>query len=107
MKRKSYINRNAKYETNEEMIRDLAALFRVFGDATRLQIMMELLKEERNVSDLTEALSMQQSAVSHQLTVLRNMKLVKARREGKNVVYTLADSHVESILEIGLEHVNE
>ena len=89
------------------MIRDLAALFRVFGDATRLQIMMELLKEERNVSDLTEALSMQQSAVSHQLTVLRNMKLVKARREGKNVVYTLADSHVESILEIGLEHVNE
>ncbi len=104
---KTQIKRSAKYETNEEMIRDLATLFRVFGDATRLQIMMELLKGERNVSDLTEALSMQQSAVSHQLTVLRNMKLVKARRDGKNVFYAPADNHVESILEIGLEHVNE
>ncbi|MBQ6442634.1 MAG: helix-turn-helix transcriptional regulator [Lachnospiraceae bacterium] len=101
------IHRNQRYETNEEMLLDLATLFRVFGDGTRLQIMMELLKGERNVSDLTEALSMQQSAVSHQLTVLRNMKLVKTRREGKNVFYSLADGHVESILEIGLEHVNE
>ena len=101
------VKRNPKYETDTEMMRDLATLFRVFGDATRLQIMMELLNGERNVSDLTDALSMQQSAVSHQLTVLRNMKLVKARREGKNVVYALADGHVESILEIGLEHVNE
>ena len=101
------IDRNQRYETNEEMLRDLATLFRVFGDGTRLQIMMELLHGERNVSDLTEALSMQQSAVSHQLTVLRNMKLVKTRRDGKNVFYTLADDHVENILEIGLEHVNE
>ncbi len=105
--RNTQVKRNPKYETNEEMIRDLATLFRVFGDATRLQIMMELLEGERNVSDLTEALSMQQSAVSHQLTVLRNMKLVKARRDGKNVFYAPADNHVESILEIGLEHVNE
>ena len=101
------IDRNPRYETNEEMTTDLATLFRVFGDATRLQIMMALLDGERNVSDLTEVLSMQQSAVSHQLTVLRNMKLVKTRREGKNVFYALADGHVESILEIGLEHVNE
>ena len=99
--------RNPRYETTEEMRSDLATLFRVFGDATRLQIMMELLDGERNVTDLTDALSMQQSAVSHQLTVLRNMKLVKARREGKNVFYALADAHVESILEIGLEHINE
>ncbi len=105
--RNTQVKRNPKYETNEDMIKDLAVLFRVFGDATRLQIMMELLKGERNVSDLTEALSMQQSAVSHQLTVLRNMKLVKARRDGKNVFYAPADNHVESILEIGLEHVNE
>ncbi len=100
-------DRNPRYETTEDMTSDLATLFRVFGDATRLQIMMELLNGERNVTDLTDALSMQQSAVSHQLTVLRNMKLVKTRREGKNVFYSLADGHVESILEIGLEHVNE
>ncbi len=101
------MERNPRYATAEEMTADLATLFRVFGDATRLQIMMALLRGESNVTDLTEVLSMQQSAVSHQLTVLRNMKLVKARREGKNVFYSLADDHVGSILEIGLEHVNE
>lgn len=101
------MERNPRYATAEEMTADLATLFRVFGDATRLQIMMALLRGESNVTDLTEALSMQQSAVSHQLTVLRNMKLVKARREGKNVFYSLADDHVGSILKIGLEHVNE
>lgn len=99
--------RNQRYETEQDMIHDLAALFSVFGDATRLKIMMLLSEKEQNVSDLTEALSMQQSAVSHQLTVLRNQKLVKARREGKSMFYSLADAHVESILEIGLEHVNE
>ncbi len=99
--------RNERYGSREEMLEDLAALFRIFGDSTRLQIMMQLSKGEQNVSELTDALMMQQSAVSHQLTVLRNMKLVKARRDGKNMIYSLADSHVESILEIGLEHVNE
>lgn len=98
---------NERYETKEEMIADLAGLFGIFGDATRLKILMQLSEREQNVSDLTEALAMQQSAVSHQLTILRNMKLVKARREGKSMFYSLADSHVESILEIGLEHVNE
>lgn len=99
--------RNPRYESREEMIDDLAALFSVFGDATRLKILMALSEREQNVGALAEALSMQQSAVSHQLTVLRNMKLVKARREGKSMYYSLADSHVESILAIGLEHVNE
>lgn len=98
---------NLRYETREEMIDDLAALFAIFGDATRLKILMALSEGEKNVGTLTEELSMQQSAVSHQLTTLRNMKLVKARREGKSVYYALADSHVEGILTIGLEHVNE
>lgn len=98
---------NERYETKEEMLEDLAALFRVFGDATRLQIMMELGRSEKNVTDLKDALQMEQSAVSHQLTVLRNMKLVKARRDGKSMIYSLADDHVESILTIGMEHVNE
>lgn len=98
---------NQRYGSRGEMLEDLASLFRVFGDSTRLQILMELSGKKKNVTDLKEALGMEQSAVSHQLTVLRNMKLVKATRDGKNMIYSLADDHVESILEIGLEHVNE
>ncbi len=97
-----------KYESGSEMINDLALLFKMFSDQTRLNIMMCLSEtEEANVSSLVEQLGMTQSAVSHQLTILRNSKLIKARREGKSMYYSLADAHVEDILRIGMEHVNE
>lgn len=99
--------RNPRFETREDELQELASLFRIFGDSTRLSILSLLSEGEKNVSDLSEELSMQQSAVSHQLTVLRNSKLVKTRREGKSIFYSLADSHVESIFAIGLEHINE
>ena len=96
-----------KCKNKEDMVYDLADLFKMFGDSTRLNIMMSLSKVEMCVGDLTESLGMTQSAVSHQLTILRGMKLVKSRREGKNMYYSLADSHVEDILRIGIEHICE
>lgn len=86
---------------------ELAELFKVFGDPTRIRIMSVLLGEEMCVCDLAEGLSMNQSAISHQLKILKQAKLVKSRRDGKQVYYSLADDHVSTILAMGLEHIEE
>ena len=88
-------------------IYDLADLFKLFGDSTRLKILYALLGGELCVCDLAGLMEVTQSAVSHQLRVLKNSKLVKFRREGKTIYYSLADGHVERILSQGMEHINE
>jgi len=92
---------------DEEKIYDLADLFKVFGDSTRIRILFLLLEGEKNVGDISDALQMNQSAVSHQLKTLKQSDLIKVRREGKAMYYSLADSHVEHILQIGMEHILE
>ncbi len=91
----------------EEELYDLAELFKVFGDSTRIRILYVLFEEEVCVCDLAAALNMTQSAISHQLKILKQAKLVKARREGKQVFYTLADEHVRTIISMGQEHIEE
>ena len=92
---------------NENTLYDLADLFKVFGDSTRIRILFVLFEAEVCVCDLAEALSMTQSAVSHQLRILKQAKLVNSRREGKSVFYSLADEHVRTIIGQGLEHIEE
>lgn len=91
----------------DETLYDLAELFKVFGDSTRIRILYALFEAELCVGDLAQLLGLSQTAVSHQLRVLKTNKLVRARREGKVVFYALADSHVCSILNQGLEHIEE
>ncbi len=92
---------------DEDRLYDLAELFKAFGDSTRIRIMFALLKEDICVCDLAETLGMTQSAVSHQLRLLKQARLVAGRREGKQIIYYLADDHVRTIIEMGMEHVNE
>ena len=91
----------------EETLYKLADLFKVFGDPTRIRILYTLAAGELCVCDIADVLSMTQSAISHQLRVLKQMSLVKFRRDGKTVYYSLADSHVSTILAQGLEHIEE
>lgn len=91
----------------EESLLDLAELFKVFGDSTRIRILFVLFEAEVCVCDLAEALSMTQSAISHQLAILKRSKLVRSRREGKSVFYSLADDHVRTIISQGMEHIEE
>ncbi len=91
----------------KETMDAIAELFKAFGDPTRLEILSLLLQQERCVGDIAESISLSQSAVSHQLRLLKQLHLIKYRREGKNVLYSLADDHVRTILEMGLEHVLE
>lgn len=91
----------------EEELYDLAELFKVFGDSTRIRILFVLLEAEVCVCDLAAALNMTQSAVSHQLRILKQSKLVKSRREGKSIFYSLADGHVKTIIDQGREHIEE
>ena len=91
----------------EEELYDLAELFKVFGDSTRIRILYALFEEEICVCDLAAALSMTQSAVSHQLRILKQAKLVRFRREGKSVLYSLADAHVKTMIAQGAEHIRE
>lgn len=92
---------------NDIMIADLAELFKVFGDSTRTGILSALEVSDLCVSDISEILNISISAVSHQLRVLRNAKLVKATKSGKDVIYSLDDDHVSQIIECGLSHINE
>ena len=85
----------------------IADLFKAFADPTRVQILSNLVERELCVTDISEAVELSQSAVSHQLRILKQMDLVKYRREGKNLWYSLADDHVLTILQMGLEHVLE
>lgn len=92
---------------DEEELYDLAELFKVFGDSTRIRILFVLFEAEVCVCDIAEALHMTQSAISHQLRILKQSKLVKNRREGKSIFYSLADDHVRSIIAEGREHIEE
>lgn len=92
---------------SEVMMQNLADFYKVFGDVTRIKILCVLAQEELCVCDLAEVTGMTQSAISHQLRTLKQMKLVKNRREGKAVFYSLADGHIQSILNQGLEHIAE
>ncbi|MBP0954202.1 MAG: helix-turn-helix transcriptional regulator [Oscillospiraceae bacterium] len=92
---------------SEDILYDLAELYKVFGDSTRVRILCALLEAEMCVNDMAQMLGLSQTAVSHQLRVLKNNKLVRFRKEGKNVYYALSDDHVRSIIEIGMEHVTE
>ncbi|WP_462274446.1 ArsR/SmtB family transcription factor [Filifactor alocis] len=91
----------------EEVLYDLAELFKVFGDSTRIRILYVLFETEMCVYDLSKILNVTQSAISHQLRVLKQNKLVKFRREGKNIFYSLADEHVRTIINQGMEHIEE
>ena len=91
----------------EDMLVDLAELFKVLGDQTRIKIIFILFKEEMCVCDIAESLSMTQSAISHQLRVLKQARLVKFRKEGKTVFYSLDDDHIRKIFDCGLHHIEE
>ena len=91
----------------ETQLDDLAELFKVFGDLTRIRILFVLFSSEICVNDLADRLEMTQSAVSHQLKILKQSKLVGSRREGKSSIYFLLDDHVRTMIAQGLEHVNE
>ncbi|MBQ8576371.1 MAG: helix-turn-helix transcriptional regulator [Clostridia bacterium] len=92
---------------DEDTLCDLAELFKIFGDSTRCKILYALSNGEMSVGDIADALSMTQSAISHQLRVLRSSRLVRFRRDGKAMLYALADDHVKTILEMGMEHIME
>ena len=91
----------------DEELYDLAELFKVFGDSTRIKILYALFEAELCVCDIAQLLRLTQTAVSHQLKVLKLNKLVSSRREGKNVFYALADDHVRRIIDQGMEHIGE
>lgn len=96
-----------KEEYEEDTLYDLADLFRIFGDSTRIKILFYLRGREASVHSIALALNMSQSSISHQLRVLKSAKLVKNRRDGKEVWYSLDDEHVDRILETGMEHIRE
>ena len=98
------VNRTMPEETE---LYDLAELFKIFGDSTRIRILFVLFESEVCVCDLAAVLNMTQSAISHQLRILKQSRLVKSRREGKSVFYSLADEHVIRILSQGMEHIME
>ena len=92
---------------DKELLYDLADFFKTFGDTTRVKILYALMEQDLCVADLAEAIGATQSAVSHQLRTLKQSRLVRAKREGKNVVYSLSDDHVHSILDQGMTHICE
>ena len=115
MNKCSYITNNGGFKDSqtvgtmpdEDTLFDLAELFKIFGDSSRIKILFALFKKEMAVNELSAFLSMTQSAVSHQLRILKTNGLVKFRRDGKSLIYSLADGHVTSILSQGLEHIGE
>lgn len=92
---------------DEEMLYELADLFKVFSDSTRIKILFSLMEEDMCVACIAEAVDVSQSAVSHQLRILKQARLVKFKRDGKQVVYSLADSHVHTMLAQGMNHICE
>lgn len=92
---------------DDDKIIDISELFKIFGDSTRVKIINVLLDKEMCVSEIVDAINVSQSAVSHQLRILKSSKLVKYRKDGKEIYYSLADDHVEKIFRMGCEHVNE
>ena len=92
---------------SEDNIYNLAELFKVFGDSTRIRILLLLQEKEASVNEIANELNMNQSAISHQLKNLKHSKLIKNRREGQTIYYSLEDDHVYKIIEMGLAHVEE
>ena len=101
------VNETLPDETELYELYDLAELFKVFGDSTRIRILYVLFEAEVCVCDLAAALNMTQSAISHQLKILKQNRLIKSRREGKSIFYSLADDHVRTIIAQGQEHIEE
>ncbi len=101
------LSRARKDLPDEESLYELAELFKVFGDTTRIRILYVLFESEMCVCDIAELLNMTQSAISHQLRVLKQARLVRSRREGKTMFYFLADDHVRTIIGQGMEHIEE
>lgn len=101
------VNKVAQHMPEEETLYDLAELFKVFGDTTRIRILYALFSSEMCVCDLAALLNMTQSAISHQLRVLKQARLVKFKRSGKVVYYSLDDEHIQRIFDQGLSHINE
>lgn len=94
-------------DVSEDELCDLAELFKVFGDSTRIKILYDLIRGEKNVTEICDDLDMNQSAISHQLKILRTSKLIGSRRDGKAMIYFLADDHVKTIIAMGKEHIEE
>jgi len=94
-------------QPDDEYLYDLSELFKIFGDSTRIKILYSLFETELCVSDMASILNLSQSSVSHQLRILKDAKLVKFRRDGKAIFYSLDDEHVRMILSLGMEHVEE
>lgn len=101
------VERVRKEMPGEDTLYDLTELFRIFGDSTRIRILYVLFEAEMCVCDIAALLGMTQSAISHQLRALKNARLVTSRRDGKTVFYSLADDHVKTIIDQGLEHIIE
>ena len=101
------VDRVNRVMPDEDTLYNLSELFKIFGDSTRIKILYVLFESEMCVCDIAQLLQMTQSAISHQLRALKQSKLVSSRREGKTIFYALADSHVRTILDQGMEHVSE
>ncbi|MCI8764175.1 MAG: helix-turn-helix transcriptional regulator [Lachnospiraceae bacterium] len=101
------VDKVEKVMPDEQQLLDLSEFFKVFGDSTRIKILYVLSQSEMCVCDIATLLQMGQSAISHQLRVLKQMRLVTFRRDGKTVFYKLADSHIQTILAQGMEHISE
>lgn len=100
-------DRISEFNPDGEALYEIANLFKIFGDSTRIRIMFVLFKNEMCVCDIAEALEMTQSAISHQLRILKQSRLVRSRRAGKTIFYSLADSHVKGIFYQAMEHILE
>lgn len=99
---------NQEFELpDEEALCNMAEFFGIFADSTRIKILYTLLQSEKSVGEIWQTLGLTQSAVSHQLRILKQMRLVKYRKEGKTIIYSLSDGHIESILNQGLDHIME
>lgn len=105
--REDVVRRVLEQQPDDEILYDLAELFKVFGDSTRIKILYSLFETELCVYDIARLLNLSQSSVSHQLRILKTSKLVKFRREGKSIFYSLDDEHVREIISMGMEHVEE
>lgn len=105
--REEIINKVLEQQPDDEILYDLAELFKVFGDSTRIKILYSMFEHELCVNDIAGLLNLSQSSVSHQLRILKTSKLVKFRREGKSIYYSLDDEHVRAIISMGMEHVEE
>ena len=92
---------------DEELMYDLADLFKIFSDSTRVKILCSLFESELSVTEITDATGVSQTAVSHQLRILKQNHLVKYKRDGKQMIYSLSDEHVKTIINCGIEHIEE